>query len=68
VCGYVFGQVKNAIPADRVAAAVENCLTTARPKHRTCVGKDAVMGSLARKLLPDRWLDYLVARQMRVPE
>ncbi len=67
VCGYVFGQVKNAIPADRVAAAVENCLTSDRPKHRTCVGKDAVMGSLARKLLPDRWLDYLVARQMKVP-
>jgi hypothetical protein len=52
------------IPPDRVAKAVEHALTAARPKTRYVVGVDARVQAAARKLLPDRLLDRLVASQM----
>jgi NAD(P)-dependent dehydrogenase (short-subunit alcohol dehydrogenase family) len=52
------------IAPDRVAKAVEHALTASRPKTRYLVGVDARVQAVARKLLPDRLLDRLVASQM----
>jgi NAD(P)-dependent dehydrogenase (short-subunit alcohol dehydrogenase family) len=52
------------ISPERVAKAVEQALTAGRPKTRYVVGVDARVQAAARKLLPDRLLDRLVASQM----
>lgn len=52
-----------AVPADRVAQAVEHALTAARPKTRYLVGRDAhIRAALER--LPDRWRDRVIARAL----
>lgn len=50
------------IPPERVAAKVEHALTARRPRARYLVGADAHGQALAAKLLPDRLLDWVVAR------
>jgi NAD(P)-dependent dehydrogenase (short-subunit alcohol dehydrogenase family) len=53
-------QTRNAVPADKVAAAVERALTSARPRARTLVGVDArAMAALAR-FAPDAVRDFAV--------
>lgn len=54
---------KVGIPPERVAAAVLNALTAARPKTRYPVGPDAQLAINLIARLPDRWRDWLVARQ-----
>jgi len=51
------------IPAERVAAVIRKALTARRPKTRYLVGMDAwwVINLIAQ--LPDRWRDWLIARQ-----
>ena len=56
---------KSCIPADRVARVVEKALTVRRPKTRYLVGPDAWIGARLVWLLPDRMLDFLVARGRR---
>jgi NAD(P)-dependent dehydrogenase (short-subunit alcohol dehydrogenase family) len=53
------------IPPERVADAVVHALTQAKPKTRYVVGTDAKVQAQLRKLLPDRVLDRLIAREMR---
>jgi NAD(P)-dependent dehydrogenase (short-subunit alcohol dehydrogenase family) len=55
-------QNKNAVPAQKVADAVEHALLSRRPKTRYLVGRDARMMSVVRSLLPDRALDSLIRR------
>jgi NAD(P)-dependent dehydrogenase (short-subunit alcohol dehydrogenase family) len=50
-------------PADVVARVVEEALTAARPKTRYVIGRDAQMRRLLQ-MLPDRWRDRLIARQL----
>jgi NAD(P)-dependent dehydrogenase (short-subunit alcohol dehydrogenase family) len=53
------------VPPERVAEAVVHALTAQRPRTRYIVGTDARIQAQLRKLLPDRVLDRLVAREMR---
>ncbi len=51
------------LPPERVAAAVLRALTARRPRARYRVGMDAVVGSLAARILPDRLRDRLIRRR-----
>lgn len=53
------------VPPERVADAVVHALTAARPKTRYLVGADAKVQAQLRRLVPDRVLDRLVARELR---
>lgn len=50
------------IPAEKVAAKIERALSARRPRTRYLVGADARGQALAGRVLPDRLLDWLVAR------
>ena len=54
------------IAPDKVARAVAHALTARRPRTRYVVGADAHGQALARRLLPDRAFDFMVARVMRL--
>jgi short-subunit dehydrogenase len=53
------------IPPGRVAEAVVEALTAAHPRTRYLVGTDARIQAALRRLVPDRVLDRLVARELR---
>jgi NAD(P)-dependent dehydrogenase (short-subunit alcohol dehydrogenase family) len=67
VAGYVFKCADKAIPADRVAHAVQRCFAARNPRIRYRVGWEADVGSRARKIIPDRLFDYLLGRTLGVP-
>jgi NAD(P)-dependent dehydrogenase (short-subunit alcohol dehydrogenase family) len=67
VAEYVFQCAEKAIPADRVAQAVQKCFTSRRPRVRYRVGWEAGVGSHARKFLPDRLFDLLLGKKLGVP-
>jgi NAD(P)-dependent dehydrogenase (short-subunit alcohol dehydrogenase family) len=67
VSKYVFACAKKALPADRVAEAVERCLTSARPGIEYRVGWEAVSGSWAKRLIPGKLFDFMLGRTMGVP-
>ena len=50
------------IPPERVAKTIERALSARRPRTRYLVGADARGQALAKRLLPDRAVDWLVAR------
>lgn len=51
------------ISADEVAKVVSQALLARRPKTRYLVGRDAKLGALLVKLLPDRWRDrWIIGR------
>lgn len=52
------------IPPEKVAAVIARALSASRPRTRYLVGADARGQALARRLLPDRALDWVVARAM----
>jgi NAD(P)-dependent dehydrogenase (short-subunit alcohol dehydrogenase family) len=54
------------IAPEKVARAVAHALTAQRPRTRYLVGADARGQALARRLLPDRAFDWVVARAMRL--
>jgi NAD(P)-dependent dehydrogenase (short-subunit alcohol dehydrogenase family) len=68
VSKYVFGCAEQAIPAQRVADAVQQSLTSAKPKIQYRVGWEAQVGSRAKKFTPDRLFDFLLARKLGVPK
>lgn len=59
--------VRMAIPASKVADAVEHALTARRPKTRYLVGFDARVQAWARRWVPDRMRDGLVRIAMKMP-
>ncbi len=67
VTGYVFGCAEQALPAERVADAVQRCFTSAKPRIQYRVGWEAQVGSRAKKFTPDRLFDFLLARKLGVP-
>lgn len=50
------------IPPERVATKIEHALTAKRPRTRYLVGADARGQALVARLLPDRLIDWIVAR------
>lgn len=58
---------RRGIPADVVAAVVEEALTAERPRARYLVGRDARIRALMARVLPDRVRDRLVARVLKLP-
>jgi NAD(P)-dependent dehydrogenase (short-subunit alcohol dehydrogenase family) len=54
---------QNGISPEVVAREVVRALTARRPKTRYLVGSDAWLGAWLVYLLPDRWLDRLIARE-----
>jgi len=54
------------ISPERVAKSILHALTAGRPRTRYLVGADARGQAIARRLLPDRAFDALVARIMRL--
>jgi NAD(P)-dependent dehydrogenase (short-subunit alcohol dehydrogenase family) len=50
------------IAPEKVAARIEHALSSDRPRTRYLVGADARGQALAKKLLPDRAVDWLVRR------
>ncbi len=59
---------RRGIPADRVAQAVAHALRAKKPKTRYLVGFDAHMQAVLSTVVPDRMLDGLVARQLKLPK
>lgn len=55
------------IPAERVAEAVAHAVRSARPRSRYFVGQDARLRALAMRVLPDRLVDTLTWRGMKMP-
>jgi NAD(P)-dependent dehydrogenase (short-subunit alcohol dehydrogenase family) len=53
---------RTGIPAEEVAAVVHAALTAARPRTRYLVGRDARIGALLARWLPDRFLDRYARR------
>jgi NAD(P)-dependent dehydrogenase (short-subunit alcohol dehydrogenase family) len=54
------------IAPEKVAKAIAHALTARRPRTRYVVGADARGQAIARRLLPDRALDAVVRRIMRL--
>ncbi|HEX4056402.1 MAG TPA: SDR family NAD(P)-dependent oxidoreductase [Tepidisphaeraceae bacterium] len=52
----------NAIPADRVARLVHQCLTSSHPPVRKTVGRDAMFAAILKRILPERLFDGLLRR------
>lgn len=50
------------IPPEKVAARIEHALSARRPRTRYLVGADARGQAFASRVLPDRLVDWLVAR------
>ncbi|MFE5474114.1 SDR family NAD(P)-dependent oxidoreductase [Nocardia sp. NPDC056541] len=53
---------------EQVAAAVAHAMTARRPRTRYRVGLDSVMVEAASRLLPDRVLDFALARGLSVAD
>jgi NAD(P)-dependent dehydrogenase (short-subunit alcohol dehydrogenase family) len=68
VSSYVFSCAEQAIPAERVADAVQQCLTSTKPRIQYRVGWEAQVGSRAKKFTPGRLFDFLLARKLGVPK
>ena len=54
------------VPALEVAKVVEHALTAETPKTRYLVGREAKVLAAMKKVIPDRLLDRLVAREMGI--
>lgn len=63
---FVENAEKRAIPADTVAKAVAHALTSKRPKTRYLVGRDARIQAAAAVVAPDRVMDSLIVRQLKI--
>ncbi len=55
---------REGLPPEAVAEVVGTAVTTARPRTRYLVGRDAVVQAWLGRLLPDRAMDALVRRAM----
>jgi NAD(P)-dependent dehydrogenase (short-subunit alcohol dehydrogenase family) len=67
VTGYVFKTAEKSLPAERVAAAIEHCLTCRRPPIKRLVGWEAQVGSRAKRWMHAGAFDAAMARTMGVP-
>jgi len=61
---YVDVTAGRAIPASKVADAIEHALTAAKPRTRYRVGADAKLTRWISSVLPDRWVDAFISRMV----
>jgi NAD(P)-dependent dehydrogenase (short-subunit alcohol dehydrogenase family) len=66
VKAFIADAEKRAIPADRVAKSVAHALTSKRPKTRYLVGTDARLQAALATVAPDRVVDAVIARQLKI--
>lgn len=64
--GAVRRTAERGIPPERVAAAICHALSASHPRTRYLVGIDARGQALATRLLPDRVMDTVIRRVMRI--
>jgi NAD(P)-dependent dehydrogenase (short-subunit alcohol dehydrogenase family) len=57
---------RTAVPAELVARVVHHALTARKPKTRYLVGKDAKIQAMLTRLLPDRMLDAVFRKLLRI--
>jgi NAD(P)-dependent dehydrogenase (short-subunit alcohol dehydrogenase family) len=55
---------RGGLPPAAVADAVEAALTASRPRTRYVVGRQAQVQAALGRLLPDRWMDGVIARAL----
>ena len=55
------------IPAENVAEAVHEAISSDKPRHRYLVGTDAKIAARLKGTLPDRVFSRLAARQFKMP-
>lgn len=67
VASCVFRHAGQALPAERVADVVQQCLTTPNPRIQYRVGWEAEVGSRAKHFIPERLFDLLLSRSLGVP-
>lgn len=60
-------EARRGVPPERVAAAVEHALTSARPRQRYPVGPEARVLLTTRRVLPGRAVDELILRVAKLP-
>jgi NAD(P)-dependent dehydrogenase (short-subunit alcohol dehydrogenase family) len=63
---YLEDAEQRAIPPERVADAVQHALTAKRPKTRYLVGTDARLQAMLAAVAPDRVVDAVIARQLKI--
>lgn len=56
---------RSAMPVEKVVKAMVHALDARRPRTRYLLGRDARLGALLFRLLPDRWADALIASRFR---
>ena len=54
------------IAPEKVAQKIEHALCATNPKTRYLVGKEAIMYSIFKKILPDRAFDYLIYKELKM--
>ncbi|GIK56012.1 MAG: SDR family oxidoreductase [Chloroflexi bacterium] len=57
---------QSALPVERVTAVILQALESEHPKTRYPLPRKRLTGWLLPRLLPDRWFDRLVARQLKI--
>ncbi len=57
--------INRAVSAERAGQIIADTITTARPRTRYRIGRDASLLVLLNGLFPDRWLDRLIARSQQ---
>ncbi|MCL4265227.1 MAG: SDR family oxidoreductase [Anaerolineae bacterium] len=57
---------QSALPVERVTAVIRQALENEHPKTRYPIPRKRLTGWLLPRLLPDRWFDRLVARQLKM--
>lgn len=57
---------QSALPVERVTAVILQALESDHPKTRYPIPRKRLTGWLLPRLLPDRWFDRLIARQLKI--
>lgn len=66
LAGTVEKREASALPVERVTAVIRQALESDRPKTRYPIPRKKLTGWLIPRWLPDRWLDRLVARELKL--
>jgi NAD(P)-dependent dehydrogenase (short-subunit alcohol dehydrogenase family) len=56
---------KDAIPAERVARLVHQCMTSPHPPRRRTVGGDAMFAAAIRRILPEKLFDRILVGRLK---